>query len=220
MFKFGIFSSNPAYKTARILTGILVVSITAGTILLDVATSDAQTSPVKTAPKPLTQAPTAKASDTKSQDAKAQVAIIESQPVIHARSAAISSCLPAISELSRMTLDAPHIAMSVWNKTNANEHMFSSISSLKYDNTIAPRALSIITAAPNSKKTCDGESVQIQPSSLSCDAIQKNLTGANMKAQDLNGINVMQSDSPLRFALLPTSGNGCTVVSIGSYFSK
>jgi hypothetical protein len=203
------------HKTVRIFVGICMVALTGGIVLLNTDISDAQSAPVKTAPKATVQTPVAKAAD-----AKTQVAIVESQPVIHARSAAISSCLPAISELSRMTLDAPHIAMSVWNKTNANEHMFSSVSGLKYENSIAPRALSIITAAPNSKKTCDGESVQIQPSSLSCDAIQKNLIGANMKAQDLNGINIIQGDNPLRFALLPTSGNGCTVVSIGSYFAK
>jgi hypothetical protein len=212
---------NRAGRNAfRVCASIFMIIVIGGLILLNTNASDAQTAPIKAAPKPVAQSPTAQTPTTKAPDSKAQVAIVESQPVIHARSAAISSCLPAISELSRMTLDAPHIAMSVWNKTNANEHMFSSISGLKYDNTIAPRAVSIIAAAPNSKKTCDGESVQIQPSSLSCDAIQKNLTGANMKVQDLNGISVVQGDNPLRFALLPTSGNGCTVVSIGSYFAK
>ncbi len=122
--------------------------------------------------------------------------------------------------LSRLTLNAPHTSLSLWDKTDANEYMFSSIAGLKYDNNIARRAISIIAAAPTVKHSCDGASVQIQPSSLACYVIQKNLTCAALKPQDLNGTMVLQGDSNMRFALLPTAGNGCTFVSIGSYYAK
>ncbi len=198
----------------RIFAGIFLVSAASASIFMNATTGDAQTAQPKPAPKTATPAKPVKT------DGASQVALVESQPVVHARSAAISSCLPAISELSRMTLDAPHTVMSTWNKTDANDHMFSSIAGMKYDNAVAPRAISIIAAAPNAKKTCDGESVQVQPSALSCETIQKNLVSQNGKVQDLGGISLISNEQPMRFALLPTSGNGCTVVSIGSYFAK
>ncbi len=217
---FRLSKSHPA----SLLTATLLLSGLAGSLMILVPSeSDAQTAPAKAAPKPALAAPKPApkpAEKTAEVETTAKVALVESQPVIHARSAAITACLPAISELSRLTLDAPHIAISTWNKVEANDHMFSSIAGLKYDNAIAPRALAVIAAAPNPKRACDGEAIQIQPSSLSCEAIQKNLTGPNLKTQDLNGITMILSEGPLRFALLPTSGNGCTVVSIGAYFAK
>lgn len=179
----------------------------------------AQTTPPKPAPKVSAPKPAPKPAEPVVANA-GQVAIAEAQPVSHARSAAISACLPAISELSRLTLDGPHSAISTWNKVDANDHMFSSIVGLKYENTIAPRAIAVLAATPNSKKACDGGAIQIQPSSLSCEAIQNNIKGANLKAHDLNGVTLLQGEGPLRFALLPTSGNGCTVVSVGAYFAK
>ena len=193
----------------KILISVCLFAMSGAAVFLSSSVSDAQNAPkalAKPAPKPVESA--------------TKVAIIESQPVVHARSAAISSCLPAISELSRLTLDAPHTSLSLWDKTDANEHMFSSIAGLKYDTNIAPRAISIIAAAPTAKHSCDGASVQIQPSSLACDVIQKNLAGAALQPQDLNGTMVLQGESNMRFALLPTAGNGCTVVSIGSYYAK
>ena len=207
---------------ALALTVLLSLGAGAAAIYLGVSDSDAQTAPAKPAAKPAApataQAPARPAA--KPADPAGKPEIVESQPVAHARSAAISTCLPAISELSRMTLDAPHMALSTWNKTDANDRAFSSIIGLKYENTIAPRALAIMSVSPNAKQSCDGEAIQIQPSTLSCDAIQKNFANPALKAQDLNGVTLIQGDGPLRFALLPTSGNGCTVVAIGTYFAK
>ncbi len=42
----------------------------------------------------------------------------DSRPVTRAKSASISTCVPAISQLSRLTLDAPYTAMSTWNRPN------------------------------------------------------------------------------------------------------
>jgi hypothetical protein len=200
-----------------IALGALLTAL-AGSIFI-ATDGDAQT----TAPKPVAKHPAATKPAAKAGEKVAdagQPVAGDAQPVAHARSAAISACLPAITELSRLTLDAPHMAISTWNKVDANDHMFSSIVGLKYENTIAPKAVAILAVAPNPKHACDGEAIQIQPSALACDAIQKNITGAALKTQDLNGVTLIQGEGPLRFVLMPTSGNGCTVVSIGSYFAK
>ncbi len=198
------------------LLGLTGAGFVALAVAFGASQPQAQTAPPKVAVKPAAKP----AAAPKAEPTAAAPEIVNSQPVTHARSAAITACLPAISELSRLTLDAPHMALSTWNKTDANERLFSSIIGLKYENTIAPRAITIMTAAPNLHHACDGESVQIQPSSLSCEAIQKNFTTPTLKAQDLNGVTIIQGDGPLRFALLPTSGNGCTVVAVGTYFAK
>ncbi len=204
-------------QRSLLLASVLLSSMAASLTIITMSQGDADTL-VKPAPKPAPKSPAApKIADKVAADA---VALVESQPVIHARSASVTACLPAISELSRLTLDAPHMAMSTWDKSDANDHMFSSIAGLKYDNQIAPRAIAVIAASPNPTHACDGEAIQIQPSSLSCDAIQKNISNATLKAQDLNGVTLIQGAGPLRFALLPTSGNGCTVVAIGAYFAK
>ena len=196
--------------------GIIVAGIGAAIFasLANLAGATAQTAPTKPVVKPVAAAPKAVAA------ADAQVAIVESQPVIHAKSAAVTTCLTAVSELARMNLDAPYVALSTWNKTAANDHLFESIAGLKYDNQVAPRAVSVLTASPTPAKNCDGGSVQVQPSNLSCDAISKNLINANMKSQDLNGVTLIAGDGPMRYALLPTAGNGCAVVGIGTYFAK
>ena len=145
----------------------------------------------------------------------------DAQPVTHAKGAAISTCIPALSELSRIALDAPHAALSVWNREAPNDHMFSSIVGLRYESPQAPQAVSVLTVAPKKDGKCDGASVQVQPSVLPCQTIAGNLLKQPKAiAQDLNGVTIVQSEGSIRFALLPTAGGGCAVVGVGSYFAK
>ncbi len=204
-------ASFPMLARATLVAGLGAVMVT---VLPNFAGATAQTAPTKPVPKPASTAPKTVAA------AEPQVAIVESQPVIHAKSAAVTTCLTAVSELARMNLDAPYVALSTWNKSAANDHLFESIVGLKYDNQVAPRAISVLTASPTPAKNCDGGSVQVQPSNLSCEAIAKNLTNASMKTTDLNGVTMIAGEGPMRYALLPTAGNGCAVVGIGTYFAK
>jgi hypothetical protein len=144
------------------------------------------------------------------------------QPVDHAKAALAEACLPEVAELSRLTVDAPHSAISTWDKSDANDRMFESVVGMKYDNAVAPRGVAIIMASPNPVHKCDGSTVQVQPSSLSCAVIQKNLAegGADYAATDLNGMAMIQSNSSLRILLLPTVDNGCTIVGVGVYFDN
>lgn len=157
---------------------------------------------------------------------KAKVPGDAAQPVQHARNAAVSSCLPALRDLSRIAVDAPHVAFSTWNNQSANDRLFQSIVSLKYSNKIAPRGISVLVAAPNSQSKCDGATVQIQPSALSCEKIARNITGRNIAGKtrlvtrDLAGITLIQTSNSMRLMLMPTRGRGCAVVGVGVFYAK
>ena len=140
------------------------------------------------------------------------------QPLDHARAATLRSCLPAIAETSRLTLDAPHVALSTWSRTDPDQRLFNSVAGLRYDNAAAPRGVSVVTASPNPAHTCDATTVQVQPSALSCAAIRQNL--GPLEAADLSGIAALTTAAGLRLLLLPTAANGCTVVGVGVYFGK
>lgn len=143
------------------------------------------------------------------------------QPVQHARNAAVSACLPALQDLSRRAVDAPHVAFSTWNSKAANERLFQSIVSLKYRNKVAPHGISVLVAAPNPQSKCDGATVQVQPSALSCDRIVKNLTRkTKLAVRDLAGIKLIQTSNSMRLMLLPTRGRGCAVVGVGVFYAK
>lgn len=142
------------------------------------------------------------------------------QPVAHARNAAVRTCLPALQELSLMVIDGGHVAFSTWNNAAANDRLFQSVAGLKYDNKNAPVGLSILLAAPVRGEKCDGATVQIQPSALPCDRIAKNLTDAQLAATDLNGIRMVEATKSTRVVLLPTRGNGCAVVGVGVHYAR
>jgi len=110
--------------------------------------------------------------------------------------------------------------MSIWNDADANDRMFESVVGLKYDSQYAPHGLSVVMASPNPVHKCDGATVQVRPSSLSCASIQKNLAPARNQLTDLKGMTLLQSDPSMRIVLVPTSGNGCAVIGVGVYYAK
>ena len=143
------------------------------------------------------------------------------QPVIHAKEAGLSACLNGINTISRMTVDSTHAAVSTWNKDDPNDRMFNSVVGLTYKSQVAPKAVSVLVTAPTIAKKCDGTTVQVQPSSLTCDAIEKNLSaGSKEKFNDMNSIPMIQTSQMQRFLLMPTQDSGCVVVAVNTYFAQ
>ena len=143
------------------------------------------------------------------------------QPIIQAKSAGLSACLGGINAISHMTIDSTHTAVSTWNKDTPNDRMFNSVVGLTYKNQIAPKAISVLVTAPTAAKKCDGTTVQVQPSSLACDVIEKNLSaGSKEKFNEMNSIPMIQVSQEQRYLLMPTQGNGCVVVAVNTYFAQ
>ncbi len=142
--------------------------------------------------------------------------------VIEAEKSGVKACLPLLGDLSRLSIDAPHTAVSTWNKDRPNERMFSAMNFLSYSNATAPRALSIVAATPTPKSHCDGANVRIQPSKLDCSQIAADFK--QQKVPDPQAIGDQLLYPPDRFGqrivLLPAATTGCVVVSTGGYYGK
>lgn len=154
----------------------------------------------------------------------------KTQPPQHAQKAAMRTCLPAIDELSRQVIDGDHTALSTWHQQDADGRLFQSLVGLQYANALAPHAVSVLVATPRrdaatGASPCDGATVQVHPSQLSCGQIAASLqTPAGAKpaapALDLKGVKIIQTSGATRVALVPLQPQGCIVVGLGVYYAR
>lgn len=154
----------------------------------------------------------------------------QAQPLQHARKAGMQTCLPAIDELSRQVIDGEHTALSTWHQQDADGRLFQSLVGLHYASAVAPHALSVLVTTPRrggaaGTSPCDGATVQVHPSKLSCGQIATSLqkpTGAPPPAPplDLKGVKILQTSGATRVALVPLQPQGCIVVGLGVYFAR
>lgn len=175
-----------------------------------------QAAPAGQAAKPAPEAPAAHAFKT--------------QPPLHAQNAAMRTCLPAIDELSRQVIDGDHTALSTWHQQDADGRLFQSLVGLHYASAVAPHALSVLVASPRrdaapGTSPCDGATVQVHPSQLSCGQIAASLqspAGAKPAAPalDLKGVKIIQTGGATRVALVPLQPQGCIVVGLGVYYAR
>lgn len=143
------------------------------------------------------------------------------QPVIHARTAGVNTCLGTIAAASKLTIDSNYTALSTWNKAMPDGHMFQSVVGLNYTNTVAPKAVAVLVASPSAVHMCDATTIQVQPSALPCAALQGNLMKEkNNRLVQLANMALVDSDTTRRYVLMPTNTNGCVIVVVGNYIAK
>ncbi|MCE4226450.1 hypothetical protein HCU64_22130 [Methylobacterium sp. C25] len=185
------------------------------------AASKADT-PLKSTPPAATVAPVAAAAaDQATQPAtppasatEATAAATISEPVRHAREAKLGRCVDTISKASSSTIDTAHAAVSTWSQKVPDEHMFQSIVALSYSNKVAPKAATVLVAAPEGPG-CEATTVQVYPTTRSCDDVEGDLKKAGRKVGDFGGVAMTQEQGTSRHLLLPAPGTGCVVVAVG-----
>jgi len=145
-----------------------------------------------------------------------QAAVGEFQPVLHAQGAKITSCMDTIVGESATVIDAPHTAISSWTTTAPNDNVFVSIVGLNYANNKAvPNGAAILFAAQVGGGKCEGSTVQIYPFAQSCGALQASLIKEGRTIATLRALPVVETKNGYRDVLIPTTGGGCVLVSVG-----
>lgn len=131
-----------------------------------------------------------------------------------------AGCLPALTDISRITIDSGHTAVSTWNKDAPSQRSFSALNFLKYENqAVAPRSLALVTVTPTPGNHCDASSMRIQPSKLSCQEISAGLAKQNGPApQPIDDVLMYPPTQSGQRVILMPAASGCVVVSTGSYY--
>jgi hypothetical protein len=142
-------------------------------------------------------------------------AIGEFQPVLHAQGAKISTCMDTIVGESAAVIDSAHTAISSWSAAAPDANVFVSIVGLNYANKAAPNAAAVMIAAPVGPAKCQGTTVQIYPVAQPCSAVQASLIKEGHTVATLRALPVVETKKGYRDVLIPTTGGGCVLVSVG-----
>jgi len=141
------------------------------------------------------------------------------QPQIHASNAGITTCFDSLARASSQAIDSEHMAYSFWDQKRSNDGTFRSIVSLRYPHGAAPRGAAVIINSPVAG-ACDATTVQVMPTVRPCNTIQGELIKSGKAVANLAGLALIQSPQDLSYLLLPTSGDGCTIVAIRAIRSQ
>ena len=144
-------------------------------------------------------------------------------PVVEAQKNDVKTCLPMLTELSRVSITGPHTSVNSWNRESPNERMFTALSVASQPNAGGGgNFLSVISATPTPKGRCDGSNVRIEASKQSCDEIARDLQKQNApKPETMNGTLLYPANAAgQRLVLMPGAGAGCVVVSTGGYYGR
>jgi hypothetical protein len=136
------------------------------------------------------------------------------QPQVHASNGGITTCFDSLARASSQAIDGEHQAFSFWDRQRPNESTFRSIVSLRYPQATAPRGAAIIINSPVAGSACDATTLQIVPTLRPCSAIQGDLIKNGKAIANLAGLALIQAPQDLSYLLLPTAGDGCTIVAV------
>ena len=139
----------------------------------------------------------------------------EFEPVLQARKANVTTCMDKIVALSGRVIDRPHRAISTFVQAAPNDHVFQSIIGLNYPSKVVPNGTAIIIAAPINSSQCEGESVQVYPTTSSCTAVQASLISNGRTLTSLETLPLIETKDGNRQVLMPTAGGGCVIISVG-----
>lgn len=132
--------------------------------------------------------------------------------VQHAKNGGITRCLGAIEKASSV-IAAPHSGFSRWNRSAPNGYMFHGIAVEAFPSPLAPRAASVVLAAP-AAEGCDAATVQAIPTARPCTDIAKEVSTAGPLIGALAGLALYQGGANSQWLLMPTAGNGCMILSV------
>lgn len=139
------------------------------------------------------------------------------QPQIHASNAGISACFDTLARASSHVIDGPHRAFSFWDPKKLNSGTFRSVVALKYGGAISPRGAAMIVNSPTRDTGCDATAVQVVPTVRPCSAIQNSLIEKGKAVANLTGLALIQAPGDVSYLLLPTAGDGCTIISMSVF---
>jgi hypothetical protein len=198
-----------AQRTVVILAAALVLVIAGGAPLF----AEPPEKPAK-AKAPPTPAP---AQPQQPESGKSQFA-----PVVEAQKLDVKTCLPMLSDLSRLSILGAHTSVTGLNREAPNERMFTALSFSSPLNAAAGPSVSVINATPTVKGHCDGANIRVDSSKQSCEDVARELQKQNApKPETVNGTLVYQTNAAgQRLLLLPAAGSGCVVVSTGGYYGR
>jgi hypothetical protein len=163
--------------------------------------------------KQLPERPTASATPAKDGQDERGVPAGQLQPQLHASNGGITTCFDSLARASSQAVDGEHQAYSFWDQKRPNEGTFRSIVSLRYPHAAAPRGAAVIINAPVGG-ACDATTLQITPTLRTCSAVQGDLRKSGKAVANLAGLALIQTPQDLSYLLLPTAGDGCTIVAI------
>jgi len=142
----------------------------------------------------------------------------EFQPVLHARTAKLTTCMDQVVSQSNSVIDSPHTAISSWSKSQPNENFFRSVIGLSYKNKSMPNGAAVLIAAPLPGGRCGGTTVQIYATAKSCTLLQALLV-QQKKSGRIGRTAAMLRDLPVVVTadgasniLMPTAGSGCAMI--------
>ena len=161
---------------------------------------------------PAAQSPAASAQAPEPQAPPGQVG--EFQPVLHAQSGKISTCMDTIVNESAAVIDSAHTAISTWSNAAPDANLFVSIVGLSYANKAAPNAAAVMVAAPIGSGKCQGAMVQVYPVARPCSAVQASLIKEGHTIAALRALPVVETKAGARDILIPTAGGGCVLVGV------
>lgn len=188
------------------------------------SSSEKKSMPAKGAPQPVVKSAAAEESPAKSpavdpKDVRGAPAG-QLQPQAHASNGGITTCVDSLARASSQAVDGEHQAFSFWDPNRPNEGTFRSIVSLRYPNPTAPRGVAVIINSPNVGSTCDATTLQVLPTARTCAAIQSDIMKNGRAIANLTGLALIQAQQDVTYMLLPTAGDGCTIVAIRSIRSQ
>jgi hypothetical protein len=202
--------SLPNRKTIGILTGLLLLVVTVVVGLNE---------PLSAEP-PEKEKAAGKAKAAKPQQPEADKP--QFAPVVEAQKNDVKTCLPMLTDLSRLSISGPHTSVTSWSREAANERMFTALSFASQPNAGGGNFVSVISATPTAKGRCDGSDVRIEASKQSCDDIARDLQKQNTpKPEAMNGT-LLYPTNPAgqRLVLLPSPASGCVLVTTGGYYGR
>lgn len=138
--------------------------------------------------------------------------------------AGASACHSQINALATSTMGKVERfnTVSNWSQTAGDKRPVSLAIGQRYPSGSAvPFSLSQVISAPNQQGSCDGFTVQVLPSPLSCAKLRDALAAQHgQQIADLAGIPLMQDTAAGQTMLVPTGTNTCVLVATRSFYAK
>ena len=201
--------SLPHSKTIGIFTGSLLLVVVAVVGLND---------PL------LAQPPEKEKASGKAKAAKPQAEAEKPQfaPIVEAQKNGVTTCLPMLTDLARLSIAGPHTSVTSWNRETPNERMFSALSFSSQPTAGGGHFVSVISATPTAKGHCDGADVRIEASKQSCDDIARDMQKQNVPKPETMASALLYPPNAAgqRLVLLPSPASGCVVITTGGYYGR
>jgi hypothetical protein len=152
----------------------------------------------------------------------AEAAKTQFAPLGEAQKNGVTTCLPMLTDLSRLSITGPHTSVTSWNREAPNERMFTALSFSSSTDANAARFVSVISATPTAKGHCDGADVRIEASKQSCDDIARDMQKQKVpKPETMNGALLYPANAAgQRLVLMSAAASGCVVITTGGYYGR